>query len=103
MSKYLVKSPILHDGKPYATGSMIELAGTNAKRLLAVGAIGPVIAPSKQDAPPVKPPDEPPENSPEEGEAGESTGEPPAAPPSSPSEPAKEPATPKSRWGRARK
>lgn len=39
MPKYIVKSPVKHDGKRYGVGATITLKADEAERLLEIGAI----------------------------------------------------------------
>lgn len=41
MERYIVTSPVRHDGKDYAVGKVIELSEEQAAALIAAGAVRP--------------------------------------------------------------
>jgi hypothetical protein len=42
MPKYTVKTPLHHDGKPYAIGAVVKIEEERAVRLLELGVVAPV-------------------------------------------------------------
>lgn len=49
MPKFIVKTPINHNGKPYAPGKIIDLADDDAASLLAADAIEPSNKPARKE------------------------------------------------------